>query len=260
MRWLRGDLKGHSLRDFDAWSGQLYARVDAARFDTWGLWVPWAQGAVRRGTGSLRFWVELGRGQVHALTGDTRLEGVAVNVSSAQRLAAFSQASSEAGEGEAKAEAVLPDLAFEHLAGRIGWVRDPTSQTYSVENLRFVLAGEAPSEPASVRVTLTPDGKGGFKTIAANAKNLRLEALTALSGALPLPRRGHDLIEALNPRGLVETAEGHWGSARDYGFKLRLRDVGIRSASAGSRRGRPGTAVRRACICLWNKPISRALI
>lgn len=208
---LRGDLRGDAISRFDTWSGQLYARVDAARFDTWGRWVPWAQEAVRHGTGDLRFWLDLEQGQVRSLTGDTRLRGVAINVSGVE---------------------ALPDLAFESLAGRVGWAREfdrqgqASSQTFFVEQLRFAVAGETPSEPASVRVRLTPDGRGGFKTVSANAGNLRLEALTALTGALPLPRRGHDLIAALNPRGLVESASGHWSGARDYGFKLRVRDLG----------------------------------
>ena len=208
---LRGDLRGEAIARFDAWSGQLYARVDAARFDTWGRWVPWAQEAVRHGRGDLRFWLDLEQGQIRALTGDTRLRGVAINVSDVEP---------------------LPDLAFESLAGRVGWAREldrdgqASSQTFFVERLRFAVAGETPSEPASVRVKLVPDGRGGFKSVVANASNLSLEALTALTGALPLPRRGHDLIAALNPRGLVESASGHWHGAGDYGFKLHVRDAG----------------------------------
>ncbi|MDP2431090.1 MAG: YhdP family protein [Pseudomonadota bacterium] len=210
---LRGNLTGGSVQQPETWSGQIYARVDDARFDTWGQWVPWAQEAVRRGTGSLRFWLDLEKGQARGLIGDTRLQGVAINISDS--------------------EEALPDLAFQSLAGRVGWARVfdrqglVTSQSFFVEHLRFAVAGETPSEPASVRVSLTPDGRGGFKTVTASADNLRLEALTALTGALPLPRRGHDLIAVLNPRGLVEAASGHWGGARDYGFKLHVRGVGM---------------------------------
>ncbi len=209
---LRGDLKGRSLRQIDAWSGQLYARVDAARFDTWGHWVPWAQKAVRRGTGSLRFWLDIDHGQARSLTGDTRLEDVAINIS---------------------ADEALPDLAFQSLAGRVGWTREfdergqVNAHTFFVEHLRFAVAGENPSEPAAVRVRLTPDGHGGFSKVAVRASNLRLEALTAMTGALPLPRRGHDLIAVLNPRGLVESASGHWSGTQDYGLKLHVRDAGL---------------------------------
>ncbi len=209
---LRGDLAGGSVREPDSWSGRLYARVDAARFDTWGQWVPWAQRSVRRGRGALRFWMDLERGQIRSLTGDTRLEDVAINVAGAEP---------------------LPDLAFQSLSGHVGWVRDLdskgriTAHTFFVEQLRFAMAGETPSEPASVRIGLVPDGRGGFRKVTARADNLRLEALTALTGALPLPRRGHDLLAALNPRGLVETVSGHWGGASDYSLKLRVRDAGM---------------------------------
>ncbi len=224
---LRGDLNGDSVRRFDTWSGQLYARVDDARFDSWGRWVPWAQSAVRQGRGALRFWLDLERGQIRALTGDTRLKGVAINVSDVEP---------------------LPDLAFQSLAGRVGWAREfdgkgqASSQTFFVEQLRFAVAGETPSEPASVKVRLLPDGHGGFSTVSANASNLRLEALTALTGALPLPRRGHDLIAALNPRGLVESASGHWSGAQDYGFKLHVRDLGCNAY--GSLPGYSGVSAR----------------
>lgn len=210
---LRGDLRGRSAQQPETWSGQIYARVDDARFDTWGQWVPWAQEAVRRGRGSLRFWLDLDKGQAHSLIGDTRLQGMAINISDAEQ--------------------ALPDLAFQSLAGRVGWARKfddqgrVISQNFFVEQLRFAVAGETPSEPASVRINLTPDGRGGFRTVAASADNLRLEALTALTGALPLPRRGHDLIAALNPRGLVETASGQWSGSRDYRFKLHVRDAGM---------------------------------
>jgi hypothetical protein len=45
---LRGDLNGRSLQAPESWSGQVYARVDDARFESWGRWVPWAQDAVRK--------------------------------------------------------------------------------------------------------------------------------------------------------------------------------------------------------------------
>lgn len=214
---LRGDLSGSTVRRPEQWSGQLYARVDDARFDTWGQWVPWAQQAVKRGHGALRFWLDLERGRVLGLTGDTRLQGVAINVSD---------------------EEALPDLAFQSLSGHVGWQRKydrrgaVVGNTFFVERLRFAIAGATPSEPASLRVELTPDGKGGIRQVAASAGNLRLEALTALTGALPLPRRAHDLIAALNPRGRVESFSGHWGGAQDYGFKLHMRDVGMNAYAA----------------------------
>lgn len=201
---LRGDLKGRSLHDWSAWSGEIYARIDGARFESWGRWVPWAQDSVKSGLGDMRFWLALNQGVVLGLTGDVRLDRVAVNI-----------------------EKALPDLKFDSLTGHAGWARKQDAHTFFVERLRFKTPGEALSEPANIRVNLTPDQHGGFKRFGVNARNLRLEALTALAGALPIPKRGHDLIQALNPRGLVNEADGHWTGAKDYALKLDIRSAGV---------------------------------
>lgn len=202
---VRGDFTGRSVHDWQSWSGEGYARVDDARFESWGQWVPWAQDPVKRGVGSLRFWLDLEQGVVNGLSGDARLNQVAISL-----------------------QQDLPDMRFDSLSGHVGWNRDEDRHSFLVDKLRFRLPGAEPAEPASVRVELTPDGQGGAKRIGVTASNLRLEAFTALTGAIPLPRRGHDLIESLNPRGLVESAEGHWAGKKDYALKLKVRDAGVR--------------------------------
>ncbi|MBK9326634.1 MAG: TIGR02099 family protein [Thiobacillaceae bacterium] len=203
---LRGDFKGRSIHDWSNWVGEAYARVDGARMESWGRWVPWAQEGVKSGVGDLRFWLTLNSGVVTSLTGDARLRQVAISL-----------------------QKDLPDMAFDSLDGRVGWSRDKDGHSFFVEKLRFKRPGAAVADPASLRISLTPDGRGGFARIGATASNLRLEAFTALTGALPLPRRGHDLIEALNPRGLVESAEAHWGGGGDYSLKARLREGGAQA-------------------------------
>jgi len=203
---MRGDLKGRSLHDWASWSGEVYARVDDARFESWGRWVPWAQEAVRSGVGDMRFWLTLSHGAVLGLRGDARLDKVAINIDKA-----------------------LPDLIFDSLTGHAGWVREQDAQTFFVDRLRFKTPGAGLSEPAAVRVNLTHREGNRFKRIAVSARNLRLEALTALTGALPLPKRGHDLIQSLNPRGLVEEGAGHWAGAGDYALKLRIGGAGLKA-------------------------------
>jgi uncharacterized protein (TIGR02099 family) len=203
---LRGDFKGRSVHDWQAWSGEGYVRVDDARLENWGRWVPWAQDAVKRGVGNLRFWLTLRNGAVTGVAGDARLSQVAISL-----------------------QKDLPDMAFDSLTGHIGWSRDKDSHSFFVDRLRFKQPGAEPADPASLRVSLTPDGKGGFTQVGATARNLRLEAFTALTSALPLPRRDHDFIEALTPHGLVETAEGHWNRNGNYNLKLRLREAGVRA-------------------------------
>lgn len=201
---MRGDLKGRSLSDWSEWSGTIYARVDAARFESWGNWVPWAQESVRSGIGDMRFWATLDQGNLLGVSGDVRLEQVAINI-----------------------DKTLPDLVFDKLTGHAGWARIKDAHSFYVDRLRFKTPGEAPSEPASVRLNLTQDGRGGFQRVGVSARNLRLEALTALTGALPIPQRGHDLIQRLHPRGLVEVGSGHWAGTDDYAVKLSIRGAGL---------------------------------
>ena len=201
---IRGDLKGRSLQERASWSGQIYARVDGARFESWGRWVPWAQESVRSGVGDVRFWLALDRGELLGVDGDVRLEQVAINI-----------------------DQTLPDLLFDSLTGRTGWARKQDAQTFYVDRLRFKTPGGESSDPATVRINLTPDRHGGFQRVGVSARNLRLEALTALTSALPLPKRGHDLIQLLNPRGLVQEGEGYWAGAEDYAIKLNIQSAGL---------------------------------
>lgn len=206
---LRGDFHGGSVHTPQSWSGTLFVQVGGAGFASWGQWVPWAQAAVKNGSGDARFWLNLKSGAVRGITGDARLRDVAVSL-----------------------RPDLPLLSFESLAGRIGWERggrQTPAHTFFVDKLLFKTPNAAPTEPASLRLTLTPDGQGGFSRVEAIAGNLRLEALTALTGALPLPKRGHDLIEALAPRGLVESASGHWAGKGDYTLRLLMREAGARA-------------------------------
>ncbi len=203
---LRGDLKGRTVRDPKSWSGDIYARVDDTRLESWRRWVPWSQESVKTGVGTLRFWIGIDQGGIVSLVGDAKLGHVAINLQQG-----------------------LPDMTFDSLSGRIGWSRNRDVNTFFVEKLRFKSPGGASPEPASVYVKLTPDGQGNIKRIDSRVSNLRLEALTALSSALPLPRKGHDLIAALNPRGLVETAQGHWAGHHDYSFEAQVRGVGARA-------------------------------
>ncbi|MBS4099072.1 MAG: TIGR02099 family protein, partial [Sulfuricella sp.] len=201
---IRGNLKGHSIHAPDQWSGQLYAQVSGARFASWGQWVPWAQQAVKDGQGDVRFWLDLAQGKAIRLTGDALLHNVAVNI-----------------------QPGLPDLRFAQIGGRLGWGRSQDMHTLFVEKLRFSTPGNPLSKPANLRLRLQPDAQGGVQQVEVKADNLQLEALTALSSALPLPRRSHDLIAALAPRGLVEHAEGRWRGRNDYAVRLKIEHAGM---------------------------------
>lgn len=203
---LRGDLRGGSVHDRQSWSGVIYARVHQARLQRWPQWVPWAQAAVRGGQGELRLWLTLEQGRARELVGDARLAEVGLSMGRH-----------------------LPELRFTHISGRLGWGKRADVHTLYVDRLHFDTPhGRHPGDlPARLRVHLTPDGQGGVRRVEVDAANLRLEAFTALSSALPLPGHGHELVDALAPQGLVESARGHWAGAQDYALNLRMRGGGM---------------------------------
>lgn len=205
---LRGDLSGSSVHKPASWAGQLYMAWMGASAMGLNTWSPWAQSAVRRSQGDLRFWLDVDRGQFKQLLGDVMLRDVAVSLADA-----------------------LPDMAFRQISGRMGWRREGADQTYFVEKLRFVTSDGHSAEPANVQVTVRPTPEGKLNTARVKADSLRLEALTALTGSLPLPKTGHDWIARLNPRGFVEHLDLDWLGKERFRLQARFREGGINTTA-----------------------------
>lgn len=206
-RWLdmRADIKGRSVARLEGFSGRVYARLEGASSEALRTWAPWAQRAVRGGVGALRFWLDFSNRRIDGVVGDVRLHHVQI------------------GPTED-----LPEIRFASISGRLGWRQDAQGQDYYIERLGFVSPQGHKAEPASVRVHLAalPGGRIGEARV--EAEELRLEVLTALIGAVPIPRQAHDLIESLTPRGFVERLRLNWLDKRHYRLEARLQDVGFR--------------------------------
>lgn len=204
---VRADFKGRSIDRLEDFSGQLFVQAEGAEAGALRTWAPWAQASVRSGTGALRFWLDFSRRQVDGVVGDVRLRQVRLGPSED-----------------------LPEIGFERIEGRLGWRRTPAAQDYFVERLSFISPLGRKAAPASLRVKLSnrPDGRLGELRVETEA--LQLEALTALIGAVPIPRKVHDLIEAHDPRGLVERLRLKWSGPQGYEIQASLRDVGFRAA------------------------------
>lgn len=204
---LRGDLRGESVHRLASWSGRLYARADGASAAALHAWAPWAQASVKRSVGDLRCWLTLAQGRIQALTGDVKLHDVAVSLA-----------------------ADRPDMVFRQVSGRIGWQRGKADHVFFVDRLRAITAAGDVAEPANVRVVVKPDPAGKPQEASLAVDNLRLETLTALSGAVPMPRQGHDWVAAFNPHGYIEHAEVNWLGKTNYRLSARFRDVGLNAS------------------------------
>jgi uncharacterized protein (TIGR02099 family) len=201
---IRAELSGASVHDPGEWQGRVYARADALSLEALRAWAPWIGKQARQGRGDARFWLDLKDGQVTGLTGDVRLADVAV---------AFAEDH--------------PEMAFRDLSGRLGWSRNRDLHTLLAHGLSFTTDSGQRVGPSDVRVQtrIAPDGR--MTLVGARAERLRVEALNALSAALPLPKALRDWLTLLQPRGYIEHAELDWESFAKYKLTARFQEAGM---------------------------------
>ncbi len=203
---VRADFRGRTIEQLEDFSGQLYVHAEGAAPAALGTWAPWAQLTVRSGVGALRFWLDFSQQRVDGVVGDVRLLQVGLGPTDA-----------------------LPEIRFERIDGRVGWRRTAKGQEYYIERLSFVSPLGRKAAPASVRVQVADRADGKLGELRVEAKDLRLEALNALIGAVPIPRQAHDLIEAHKPRGFVDRLRLIWRDRDHYTLNARFREVGLRA-------------------------------
>lgn len=202
---LRGDLRGGSINEPEGWSGQLYSRADAVDLAAWNRHTPWSQEAVRGEHGHLRFWLKIKKGAPQEVVGDARLRNISLQLAEDLRT-----------------------LAFRELDSRIVWQRlKNDGHDIHTEGLRYTTATGETSSAAKLGLRLQADADGHFKPTQAEAQGLRLEAVTALADAIPLPKNMHDLIEKLSPRGLVDFAQVKELDNKRYAVTARVHDIGV---------------------------------
>ena len=206
---VRADLYGSSIHQWDEWRGKVYARADGASAVALLRWAPWAQDQLRAGIGDVRFWLNLDRGRIQGLTGDVRLSHVALSLSDDR-----------------------PEMRFKTISGRLGWTRNQDQHTFFADKLHFNAGEGRTAEPANFRIQSRQDRAGKLVLTGARADHLRIEALTALSGAIPMPREYHDLIEKLRPRGYVDHVEFAGENLQTYKLAANFREAGIQATGA----------------------------
>ncbi len=206
---LRADLRGGSVSDRDEWRGELYMAVTNTQLDALALHTPWSQSFVQSGTSTVRTWIDLKKGRLAAVTGDIHLANTRLRF-----------------------DAGLPDSLFTVLKGRIGWRSEGPHEELSARSLTFTTPSQSASEPADLRLRIkrSPDGQK-IESGELEARNLRIETFTTLTGNVPIPRSVHDQIQALAPRGYITHASGQWSGADKYQINARFTDIGINAAA-----------------------------
>jgi uncharacterized protein (TIGR02099 family) len=231
----RQSLLSSDAGDFEGWTGQVFAdfgRVDASRvrqylnMDTLGV-------ELIRGSGALRAWADISKGQIIGGTADVALQDV-----------------------DARLGAKLQPLAFESVAGRIGGGQRANGFDFNTEGLRFRTRDGLQWPGGNVALVHTGDEAGAPQHTEFKADRLDLAALAQIANRLPLDAPTHALIASFAPKGLVETVEARWQGPMDapstYAAKGRVVGLNVAAlpappqlaasgpAPAHPRPGRPG--------------------
>ena len=204
---LRGDVTGHSLTDWHASSGQLYARLDYADVAAWQAWLPLPV-AIKSGKGAVRVWFEYADGEPRAGVADLVLVDVRATLAPE-----------------------LQPLTLARLEGRLGWKSDGSERELFTEHLAFSGAGGARFDPTDFKLVLRKATAARPGTGQMQLNNLQLAPLMQVAASLPLPERWRYELARYNPRGTL--AQGHlqWqGEATapaSFIASTRFTDLGI---------------------------------
>ncbi len=187
--WRLPGLGGAPRQPWDDWSGQLYAdfsRADVALLrrhadlSDWGV-------EVRSGQGALRAWARLQRGDIEALTLDTALTGVDLQLGPD-----------------------LPALALERLDGRLEATWTEAQWTAGTERLAFRTAEGQEWRGGTVRVAHQRARERQGARTEVQARAVDLATLTALAERLPLPGEARGWLGRLQPRGRLDDLDLAW--------------------------------------------------
>jgi uncharacterized protein (TIGR02099 family) len=183
---VRGDFSGRSFDDLEAWSGQLYTRLDYADVAAWRTWLPLPAG-LKRGRGALRGWLEVADGKVNQVTADLALADVQAQL----------------GEG------LLP-LDLRTLQGRLGWTE--SAQGMEVSTQQLSLRTEAVSVPPTDFFARIATQQAGAQSSAGEvrANTLDLANLVSLTDSLPLSQELKKQLADFAPQGRVSGLQAKW--------------------------------------------------
>jgi uncharacterized protein (TIGR02099 family) len=203
---VRAQLEGESVRDFEKWSGRLFAELGYTDLAGWRPWLDYPV-EVRRGKGALRLWATLAAGKLSQATADVALANV-----------------------WARLGRDLPPLEISQVRGRVFGSETVRGYEFGVRGLALArpnaLAMNATSFQASYQpaggTTLVPRG-----SLTANL--IELGPLVQLAEFLPFPPDLRGLLAELAPQGNLLDAKFDWtGELPDRAnFTARSRFSGV---------------------------------
>lgn len=222
---LRGEFKGVTLRDFHAWQGSMYAKLDYTDISMWRNWLALPY-ALAGGSGGLQVWADMEGGALSGVTADVLLAGVRMR---------FARD--------------LPEMEVKDMSGRIGWRRftgKPLTVWFGAgkrggdeffsSKLRLMLRDGTEVMPVSFNARfLSAAGKQPAEG-KAETDSLRLEPLVALARYLPLDASQREKLAQLSPRGGFQdfsaSWKGDWKAPLEYTLKGHFALLGLNAYEA----------------------------
>ncbi len=202
-----------------SWSGQLYGDFGQIRIDRLRQYLD--AGALQaielqHGEGALRFWAELKRGQWTGFTSDLALHRLALRLGPD-----------------------LTPLALQELGGRIELRHEGGELELATQNLAFSTETGTRWTGGNLRYRETRATTGALRELLLQGDRLDLLTLRQLAGHLPLPARGRQWLDRLQPSGLVEQLDLQWragqGAQGNWQAKGRVNALALQAGD-----GRPG--------------------
>lgn len=215
---IRGELSGGDLRDWGAWTGQVYAELDYTDLAVWRYWVDYPLD-VLSGKGGVRLWLTLDGKSYSEATADVALSRVAVRVAKD-----------------------LPVLELEYLRGRVG-ASQRAAKGFEVSGGKLTLKTDAGIElpPADFRVRWQMEEGGAPAAGEIEADAVQLAPLAKLSEYFPLSRVLREHLAQGDPHGSVHNLKATWTGDRDDPSHFDVRG-NFRNIAARAHDGIPGVS------------------
>ncbi|MDT3668719.1 MAG: YhdP family protein [Aromatoleum sp.] len=202
---VRGDIVSREPADPSTWSGELFVSLDRTDLGAWRTWVDYP--VELTGTGGVRAWLGLERGQPTTFAADFALAG----------------ATTRLGPD-------LPDLQLASARGALSGTRDARGAiTFATRALELVTADGLRVEPTDLDLALSERTDGEYREGALAANRLDLGTLAALAAHLPFEPGVRARLAAFDPRGRLDALRLTWRGPLDapVAWSLNARFDGI---------------------------------
>jgi len=214
---------------WQTWDGQVYADLPYMDVTRLGRYVS-LDARIREGSGALRLWADVKRGQIVGGAADLGLDRIDASL----------------GRG-------LQPLVLRAVTGRLAGQLDEEKLEFSTAALQFDTADGMRWPGGNLWLQHSPARGRTPEQGALRADRLDLAALALIADRLPLGDATHRVLDAYAPRGLVERIDLNWqgslGAPERYQAKGRVSGLRVASQAAATPEAAPAppaTAARPA--------------